>query len=585
MNNKEIAELLKQIAVYKELNGENPFKIRAFESASRNISSLPREATVLAREGKLKEVRGIGKAVEEVILEYIQKGTSSELQELKSSFPESITDLLAIPGMGPKKVKAVYEKLGVSAIGELEYACKENRLITLEGFGEKSQEKILKGIEFKKRYRDRHLISEALSVARDVVEKLEATGLFTEITPAGSLRRGKTSFKDIDVVVVPAEATPQEKVRSALISLSHSDAGFENEEVIGAGPTKVSIRRNGVQIDFRIIGKDSYQTALQHFTGSKEHNTLLRARAKKLGLKMNEYGIFRGEQPIPVQNEEGVYGSVGLPFIPPEIREGEREIEAAEEGQLPVLVKRNDIHGMIHVHSLYSDGSQSIPTLAEECIKRGYSYLCISDHSRSAFYANGLSAERLLEQIQEVKALNEELRPFRVFCGIESDILADGKLDYPDEMLMKLDFVIGSIHSKLTMDLEEANTRLINAINNPCITILGHISGRLLLSRQGYPYDEEKILTALESRGVVLEHNCNPHRLDPDWPFLKKATQRGIQISLGPDAHSIEGFDDMEYGLIMARKGWVQKKGLLNCLTAEEIGDFFAERKKAVRSS
>lgn len=578
MQNREIASILKNIAVFKELAGENPFKVRAFDQASRIVESYPGEITPVARKGELTEIKGIGKSVEEVILEYLDKGSSSVLEKLKSAFPDGILELLTIAGMGPKKVKAVWEKLGVSTVGELEYACKENRLVTLEGFGQKSQEKILKSIEFKKQYRDRHLISEALDTANTVLAILDDSGLFSGIQVAGSLRRGKTVFKDIDVVVVPAEDKDSGKVKETLVGLA--DGGADSDNVIGAGPTKVSIRKAGIQIDFRIIPLQSFPSALQHFTGSKEHNTLLRSRAKRMGLKMNEYGVFKGEVPLPVQTEEEVYKSIGLSYIPPELREGAEEIEAAEKSLIPHLVEKSDIQGMVHVHSNYSDGSHSIQVLAEECITEGYTYFCLSDHSKSAFYANGLSAERLLLQVQEVRSLNAKLAPFRIFCGIESDILSDGRLDYPDEVLEKLDFVIGSIHSRLSMKPEEATHRLLNAIKNPFLTILGHISGRLLLSREGYSFDEDKILAALKDEKVVLEHNCNPHRLDPDWPFMKKASEMGILISLGPDAHSIEGFSDMKYGVIMARKSWITKEGLLNCKTREEIDEFFKRRKK-----
>jgi DNA polymerase (family 10) len=387
---------------------------------------------------------------------------------------------------------------------------------------------------------------------------------------------------------VPDDNTDSEQIQKGLTGLADRDSG--TEDVIGAGPTKVSIRRRGIQIDFRIIRGESYPSALQHFTGSREHNTILRSRAKKMGLKMNEYGIYKGETALESRTEEDVYRHIGLRFIPPELREGEDEIEAAEKGTLPVLVEVSDIRGMIHVHSNYSDGAHSIETLARECIKQGYSYLCLSDHSRSAFYANGLSEERLRSQMEEVKQLNIDFDrdknagggqpPFKIFCGIESDILQDGGLDYPDDILKELDFVIASVHSKLTMEAEEATERLLKAIKNPFVTILGHISGRLLLSREGYRYDGEKILDALAENHVVLEHNCNPHRLDPDWQFLKKASEKGIIISLGPDVHSIEGFNDMKYGLIMARKGWLGREGLLNCMTAEEIDEFFTDRRK-----
>jgi DNA polymerase (family 10) len=299
-----------------------------------------------------------------------------------------------------------------------------------------------------------------------------------------------------------------------------------------------------------------------------------------MGLKMNEYGIFRNNDALPAANEEEVYGLLKLPLIPPEIREGENEVDAAESGALPRLVEMGDLKGMIHVHSDYSDGLESIEQLSKSLMARGFSYLCLSDHSRSAFYARGLSEESVRSQREEVARLNKTLAPFRIFHGIESDILPDGRLDYPDEVLALFDFVIGSVHSRLVMPAEEATERLVRAVENPFLTILGHISGRLLLSREGYPYDEGRVLEALRKNGVALEHNCNPHRLDPDWPVLKKAAELGIPIALGPDAHSSEGFDDIAYGLVMARKAWCEKRHILNCCSAGEIDERFRRRKK-----
>jgi DNA polymerase (family 10) len=576
-SNRDIASVLKDIALYKELKGENPFKVRAFESAARSVETYPSSVAQLAEDGGLQEIKGIGKSVAEVISEYLKNKRSFILEELKSSFPETISELFRVPGLGPKKIKALWEKLGCSTIGELEYACKENRLVGLEGFGQRSQEKILHEIEFIKRHMDRHLFSEALKVGKEVIEELAGDKACKVVSIAGSLRRGKSTFKDIDILVVSDKDAEDQRLKQVL--MRHAD----KDGVISAGPTKVSIRRRGLQIDFRVVDEKCYASALLHFTGSKEHNTILRSRAKTLGMKMNEYGLFRDEKPLTVKNEEDIYRAIGLSYVPPELREGEDEVEASLEGRLPKLVEKQDLHGMIHVHSNYSDGSQSIQQLAEECKKQGYSYLCISDHSRSAYYANGLSIQALRSQIEEIKSLNEELSPFRIFCGIESDILADGGLDYPDDVLAELDFVIGSVHSKLTMSLEEATSRLVTAIENPHITILGHPSGRLLLSRDGYPYDEEKVLDALMENGVVIEHNCNPHRLDPDWRFLKKAGERKILVSIDPDAHSIEGFNDMEFGLIMARKAWIERAGLLNCMNTEEIDEFFKSGKKAKR--
>jgi DNA polymerase (family 10) len=330
------------------------------------------------------------------------------------------------------------------------------------------------------------------------------------------------------------------------------------------------------------VPEESHPSALQHFTGSKEHNTLLRARAKGMGLKMSEWGVFDAEgKAMPLKDEADVYARVGLAWIAPEIREADGEIEAAESGHIPQLVEEKDFRGMIHVHSSASDGTRTIEEMARECLRRGYSWLCLSDHSRSAGYAGGLSADALLAQVKEIGTLNRALAPFRIFAGVESDILADGSLDYPESVLARLDFVIGSVHSKLSMDPQTATDRLLAAVANPRLSILGHPSGRLLLTREGYQWDESRVLDALASRGAALEHNCNPQRLDPDWGVLKRAARRGIPIAVDPDAHDIDGFDDMKFGIIMARKAWLTRKDVLNCKSAEEIDEWFTARKKA----
>ncbi len=301
-----------------------------------------------------------------------------------------------------------------------------------------------------------------------------------------------------------------------------------------------------------------------------------------MGMKMSEWGVFGADgAPLALHDEADVYAKIGLEWIPPEIREADGEVEAAESGRLPQLLQKDEVRGMIHVHSSASDGVRTIEQLARECMARGYSWLCLSDHSRTAIYAGGLSPERLLEQVREIGNLNKSLAPFRVFAGVESDILPDGSLDYPDDVLMQLDFVLGSIHSTLTMDKESATQRLCAAIANPRLTILGHLSGRLLLSREGYPWDESRVLDALRDHGVALEHNCNPHRLDPNWDVLKRAAGKGVLISLGPDAHDIPGFDDMSYGIAMARKAWLTRKNVLNCLSTEEVDAYFTARKRA----
>jgi DNA polymerase (family X) len=577
MDNREIARHLNEISVFCELAGENPFKARAFSTAARTLEKLAEPAAALAGQGRLREVKGVGKGIEDAVIELLHDGRSRFLEELKGRFPPRIVELLSLSGMGPKRVKAVFEKLGVSSLGELEYACRENRLASLEGFGEKSQANILRAIEFQKTTQASRLYSEALAVGEELADLAGKSRLFSRVDLAGSLRRGKAVFKDIDILLVPAEQAAATAAQEFLLSLADSDPAGSG--VISAGDTKVSIRRRGLQVDFRIVPPESYPSALQHFTGSKDHNTLLRSRAKTLGLKMSEWGVFRGEEPLPLKDEAAVYASVGLPWIPPELREADGEIEAAEAGRLPTLVREEDLRGMIHVHSRASDGTRSVRELAQECIRRGYAYLCISDHSRSAAYAGGLSVESLAAQAREVEAVNAELAPFRVFQGVESDILADGGLDYPDQVLDGLDFVIGSIHSRLGMDRETATARLLSAVSNPRLTILGHTSGRLLLSREGYPYDEDRLLDALAAAGVVLEHNCSPQRLDPDWDVLKRAAGRGIRIAIDPDAHDTDGFDDMRYGIAMARKAWLSPGNVLNCMSAEEIDGWFKSRK------
>ncbi len=579
MDNRGIAETLRRIAVFSELSGENPFKARAFENVARTVEKHPESVAEMCAGGRLAEIKGVGKGIAEVIEDLVASGRSRLLDTLTAAFPAGITDLLSLTGMGPKRVRAVYDSLGVSTLGELEYACRENRLVSLPGFGEKMQANVLKAIEFRKTTQSSRLYSEALVIGEELVGLAQASALFSSVEIAGSLRRGKAVFKDIDILLIPRAKADPVKIQELLISFA--DQGPDGPSVIGAGETKVSIRRQGLQVDFRIIAAESHAAALQHFTGSKEHNTLLRTRAKTMGRKMSEYGVFDASgKALPSRAESDVYGHVGLAWIPPEIREADGEIEAAEAGSLPALVEPADILGMIHVHTSASDGSRSLDELAHECIRRGYSYLCVSDHSRTAAYAGGLSIDALAAQAAQIAALNASLAPFRVFRGIESDILADGGLDYPDEVLDGLDFVIGSVHSKLSMDSGSATDRLLAAIANPRLTILGHPSGRLLLSREGYPYDEQRVLAALAENGVALEHNANPHRLDPGWEVLKRAARKGIRIAIDPDAHDIGGFDDMRYGIAMARKAWLGKGDIVNCMSAEEIDAFFKNRKQ-----
>jgi DNA polymerase (family X) len=579
MDNRAIADILAQIGVFSELADENPFKIRAYQNTARAVEKHGQAVAELRAADRLREIKGVGAGMEELIREIVDTGSSRLLEALKARFPAGVTDLLALPGMGPRKVKTVWEKLGIQSVGELEYACRENRLAALAGFGEKTQANVLKAIEFRKTTQSHRLFSEALLIADELARLARESGLFASVEPAGSLRRGKTTFKDIDILLIPRAGASADGIRQVLVGMA--DAAPDGPAVIGAGDTKVSIRRRGLQVDFRIVPAESHPAALQHFTGSKEHNTLLRSRAKARGLKMSEYGVFGADgAPLPARDERDVYAAVGLPWIPPELREADGEIEAAEAGALPVLVEAGDLRGVIHIHSSASDGTRTVEEMARACMDRGYSWLCLSDHSRSAGYAGGLSAERLLAQAEEVRRVNAALAPFRIFAGIESDILADGGLDYPDDVLERLDFVIGSVHSRLSMDRETATARLAAAASNPRLTILGHPSGRLLLSREGYAWDEAAVLDALAARGAAIEHNCNPVRLDPDWEVLRRAAARGIPVAISPDAHDTEGLSDVRYGVVMARKAWLTKSDVLNCKSVEEMDAWLTSRRK-----
>ena len=568
-----IIQKLEEMTVLMELKGENPFKIRAFSNASRVLQGISDDIHELIRSGRLSEIKGIGKGITNFILEVDQSGEPEELQNLKKQIPSSLLELLKIPGMGSKKVKAVWEKLKIQSIGELEYACKENRLVELEGFGEKTQQKIVEGIELLKKYSDRHLLSEVLDVARDLRELInKLPGVFcSEI--AGSLRRWKEIVKDIDFVAA-ADTKDHKKIMDAFTS-SHSV-----EKISSKGVKKSSvILKNGITAELRIVSNDEFPFSLHHTTGSKEHNIVMREQAIKMKLKLNEYGLFRENgKKIDCKTEKELFERLGLSYIPPELRENYGEIEAGLHHEIPKLIEMQHIEGIIHVHSTYSDGLHSIKELVDAAHSLGYRYLVISDHSKSAIYANGLTEERIAQQFQEIDELNQTLEGFQILKSIECDILTDGTLDYSDETLALFDLVICSIHSRFRMTESEATARILKAMENPYTTILGHPTGRLLLAREGYPVNLRTIILAASDLNVALELNANPHRLDIDWRWLKFAKEKGVKISINPDAHRIEGIQDMRYGVGIARKGWLTAPDVLNSLPAEQVIRFAKSR-------
>ncbi|MBI3621075.1 MAG: DNA polymerase/3'-5' exonuclease PolX [Nitrospirae bacterium] len=571
MKARDISEILSDIATLLELKGDNPFKIRAYEQGARIVEGLGDQLEPLVREGRLHEHKGIGPALSEKITELVTTGRLAYYDELRKEFPATIFDLLNIPGLGPKRVRLLYQKLGVRSLGELEYACVENRLLTLDGFGEKSQAKILDGIQQLKRHQGRFLFSDAMEAAEGLIAALRQSPEVIRISLAGSLRRRKETAKDIDLLV--SSGSPA-AVMARFVALPGV------ADVIAHGETKSSIRlSSGLQADLRVVSDTEFPYALHHFTGSKEHNTALRGLAKSLGLKMNEYGLFRGEELVPCATEADIFAALGMDEIPPELRENLGEIEAAQARQLPELITESDIQGVFHAHTTESDGRHSLEEMVKAAKALGYRYLGISDHSRSAHYANGLSIERVRAQHNAIDEIQQRHPEITIFKGIESDILADGSLDYPDEVLNSFDFVIASVHSRFGMTEDDMTARVIKAISHPAVTILGHPTGRLLISRDAYPLNLTRVLEAAKAHHVAVELNANPHRLDLDWRFCKDARDRGVRLSINPDAHSTEGLSDTRYGVGVARKGWLKRADVFNTQSADQMRQTLAAKK------
>ncbi|MBI5696485.1 MAG: DNA polymerase/3'-5' exonuclease PolX [Nitrospirae bacterium] len=574
MDKKTAAAVLDEIGTLLEIMGENPFKTRAYGNAARTLLSMPGDLDDIIRDTGLKGVKGIGEGIRERILELHANGRSAYYEELKAGIPAGLMDMLRIPGMGPKKAKTVYDALGIADIGELEYACHENRLVELPGFGLKTQEKILEGIAFIKKHSGQSLYPAAMSEAEKLIGPILGSGTVIRASIAGSLRRRKETVKDIDVLVSSDDPAAVMELFTTLPDV---------ETVTSRGDTKSSvILKSGIAADLRVVTDVQYPYALHHFTGSKLHNTAMRGRAKDMGLKMNEYGLFRGgeEAPVPCADEAEIFKALGLSFIPPELREDMGEIAAAEKGGLPLLVEEADIRGVLHVHSRYSDGIDEVAELAGAARKMGYGYLGLTDHSPSAAYAGGLKPDDLLRQQAEVDAVNAMYTDIRIFKGAEVDILGDGSLDYAEDVLKGFDFTICSIHSRFNMTEDEATARLVRAVENPYCTILGHPTGRLLLSREGYPVNMKRVIEAAAANGVAIELNAHPLRLDIDWREIMYARRLGVKIAINPDAHNIEGLKVVGYGVGIARKGWLSKDDVLNAMTADELAGWFRSRRK-----
>lgn len=571
MDKKEVAAVLEEIALLLELAGENPFKVRAYESGARTVLTYPGDLAEAMRRGELAQVKGIGKSLAGVIAELLEKNEATLLRELKEKVPAGLLDLLQIPGLGPKKAKVLFEQLQIASLGELEYAIQENRLLGLPGFGAKSQEKLKAGLELIKRYAGLFRLGDLLPAATVLLEQIRSQPGVLRAELAGGVRRGLEV--DDGIALVAAMPEPRQCLR---------ELGRLFAEVRGRSRTPVGFEARlpqGMRVVLTAASPEAFGAAWLFTTGSFSHLEGLTEQAAKTGFTLTPQGLFFEGRLLSSQEEDEIYRRLGLSFIPPELREGQGELEAAAQGQLPRLIQPEDMRGCFHVHSHYSDGVNSIAELVAAAQDRGWQFLGLSDHSQSAYYAGGLKPADLKRQKVEVEAQRRDNPHFALFWGIESDILGDGSLDYPEEVLKDFDFVIASVHSQFRLPREEMTQRIIRAMADPNCTMLGHISGRLLLAREAYEVDLEPILEFAGKHQVVVELNASPYRLDLDWRWLRRAKELGVLISLNPDAHDLEDLDDAAYGVIAARKGWLEPENVLNTYSPEEVGKLLKRRR------
>tara|TARA_B100000676_G_C18046751_1_gene828521 strand:- start:385 stop:2097 length:1713 start_codon:yes stop_codon:yes gene_type:complete len=564
---KAAAVFVEEYGVLLELSGANAFRVRAYTNAVRALETLAAPLDEMLAAGTLTEVKGIGKSVAELVAEFAETGTARAYEELRAAVPAGLLEMLRVPGLGPRKIIAIREALGVADLDALAEAARAGQLADLKGFGKKTQENILKGIDYIRAHQGRFRADIARASADELLETLAQLQQTERVEVAGSLRRAKETVKDIDFVV---SGTDAEAIAAAFVG--HPEV----KEILAQGETKSSVRlKNGLQADLRVVTAAQFPYVLHHFTGSKEHNVALRARAQARGLKINEYGLYRGEALVECGDEAAFFAAMDLAHIPPELREGMGEIAAAEAGALPELVTAADIRGMLHVHSTYSDGADSLAAMAAAVRARGYEYLGMADHSQSAAYAGGLKPDAVKRQWEEIDRLNEKMAPFRIFKGIESDILTDGALDYDDDILAQFDYTVVSVHSQFNLDRDKMTDRIVRAIEHPAATIVGHLTGRLLLDREGYDVDIDRIVAAAAEHGVAIEINAHPARLDIDWRHVKKARDQGVSIAINTDAHSIGGLDHLPYGIGIGRKGWLRAEDVPNALDADTIAAWF----------
>jgi DNA polymerase (family 10) len=580
MDKTQVTELLEEIAVLLELKGENPFKARAYTNAARTLDAYEGDLAELVAGQRLATLSGIGDALQRKIAELVTTGRMEYYETLRASVPEGLLALMEVPALGPKKIRTLHEKLGVTNLAQLEAACAAHRVRDLAGFGAKTEEKIVAGIGQAREYSSLFVYAEAWAQAEEIREALRDHEDVVQVSLAGSLRRGRETVKDLDFV---ASSRHPKAVMDYFVSLPWV------KKITNRGMTKSSVLlTSGIAADLRVVADKEFAFALHHFTGSKEHNVAMRQRAIAQGRKLSEWGLFippktktkgapaEDGELIPCATEEELFTALGLQFIPPELRENLGEIEAAERREIPRLVEWTQLRGTFHCHTTWSDGKNTLAEMAGAARELGLDYLGIADHSRSSIQANGLNEQRLHLQLAQIAEYNATHPDFRVFAGSEVDILKEGRLDYSDEVLRKLDYVVASVHNQLGQDEDEMTTRVIRAMENEHVTMLGHATGRMLLRRESSKIDLEKIIDCAARTGTWIELNCSAYRMELDWRWWHRARDKGVKCVVNPDAHRVAAFAMLRHGVTMARKGWLRRSDVINTLPLEAVTKLLA---------
>jgi DNA polymerase (family 10) len=575
MDKHQVAAILDEIGTLLELQGEDAFRCNAYHNGARAIEQLEEDLATVVREGRLGEVPHIGATLREKITTLVTTGHLPFYEELRKKTPPGLFDLLRIPGLGPKRVKLLYDRLGIDTLDKLAQACESGQVAKLKGMGEKMQQKILEGIQSLRQMGSRVRLDQALALASRLIDGLRTAPGIIRMELCGSLRRRRETIKDIDILISSDTPGP---IMERFVGLPGVT------QVIAHGATKSSVVVQGdgrlsMNADLRIVRDEQFPFALHYFTGSKEHNIAMRQRAQQYGLKLNEYELAGPDRRIRCRHEADLFRALDLAYIPPELRENTGEIDAAAKGTLPKLIEADDLKGVFHCHTTYSDGHNSVEEMARAAQALGLKYLGLADHSQSLTIANGLTPDRIRQQQMEIEQVNKRLKGLKILKGTECDILADGRLDYSDDVLATFDYVVASVHSHFKQSREEMTARIIKAIRNPYVTMLGHATGRLLLKREGYPVDLEAVLQAAAECGTMIEINANPQRLDLDWIHCKRAKALGVKLVINPDAHSSSEIALYHYGVDVARRGWLEKSDVFNTQSLADVTKALAARK------